>query len=53
MSRKQKKILVGTALIVLVGWIFAEAVHGTTAEFLIVVGIPAVIGSGWAFLAKD
>ncbi len=53
MSRKQKKIIVGTAIVTLAGWIFHEIVGGDTAGLLILAGIPLVVGCGWAFLAKD
>ena len=54
MSRKQKKILVGTAIVTLAGWIFSEIVAPyENSVFLVFVGIPLVVGCGWAFLAKD
>ncbi len=54
MSKKQKKIIVGTAIVALGGWILGEIGEANTTDaFLILIGIPLVIGSGWAFLAKD
>ena len=52
MSRKQKKIIVGTAVVTLAGWIFAEGMSASDFGFLLFAGIPCVVGCGWAFLAK-
>ena len=51
MSKKKKKILVGTACVTLRGWIFAEGANDVA--FLMFIGGPLVVGLGWAFLAKD
>jgi len=54
MSSKQIKIVVGTGIVTLAGWIFAEAkLDPSTIGYLILIWIPLVVGCGWAFLAKD
>ena len=50
MNKKRKRIIVGTFVVALVGWILGAANRADTAGYLIVVGIPLVAGFGWAFL---
>jgi hypothetical protein len=53
MDRKQKKILVGMAIVTLAGRIVAEIGSVNDAGYLVFVGIPLVLGCGWAFIVKD
>jgi cadmium resistance protein CadD (predicted permease) len=51
MSRKRKKIIVGTAALTFAGWFFAEAQRFIFAESMLVIGLPLIVGLSWAFLA--
>ena len=54
MNKKQKRIAVGTAVVALGGWIFCDFVGiNELWPYLIVVGLPLVLGGGWGLLSGD
>ena len=54
MNKKQKRIAVGAVVVALTGWIFCELMGANEpAAYLIFVGIPLVVGGGWALISAD